>query len=485
MNAKRSPGNTRRSVLLAAPSAALVAASTASFGCGRQVNKTPVELSFYSWGPQLPAQWTVGPGLNPRQPAVAGGGPQSTPVPPEKVLEQQLAPFVAERDDLTVKLVAERPEKYHDRLKALAAAGQLPDVVAYDGALAVPLIRGNLLYQLGRLQGLSSRTYLQSFPTSYLDTSAYRGKLYGVPYQSRQLVLYVNKTAFGGLSLPPQEWGSPNWTWAHFLEKAAALTQRTFGGGYRQFGTLFTGRPLWASLIRQNGALEFNREVTRSFYDTPEVHEALQWATDLMWRYHVAPTEPQNPKGANWNFDFGNVAMWVWYQHALPIVTQRVLNFEWDIFPLPMSRKAATYAEWSYLSISANSVDVDRAWELVRFLGSPEGDAVALREGVAGPIQRGTESRFMTGSGSGKNKAAAIQAAQQPMLSRAQHEAWDQVQALVDFYLRPVWAGTEKAIYAGHVLRPVVDGVLVGLESPKAPAVGSEPPDAASDGGGR
>lgn len=466
---------TRRSLLLGASGAALAALSgAASAGCATRQNKAPIELSWYSWGPQYPPQWTLGPGLNPRGGGGFGGpGPgQPTPVPPEKVLEQQIAPLVADRADLTIKVMTERQDRYNDKLKAFAAAGQMPDVVAYDGNLALPLIRSGVLYNLSRLQGSKIRQFFQNLPTAYLDASAYRGKLYGVPYQSRQLVLYVNKSLFGGLSLPPTEWGNPNWTWGHFLEKAAALTQRSIGGGARQFGTLFTGRPMWAAFIRQNGGQEFNREVSRSFFDAPETVEAIQLAADLVNRYRVAPTERENPRGANWNFDFGTVAMWLWYQHSIPLVTQRVLNFDWDVYPLPMNRKSATYADWGYLSMSANTVDVDRSWELISFLQSPDGDALALRDGVAGPILRGSEPRYLIGSGAAKNKAAAIQAAQQPIAFRPQHEAWDQITSLLDFYLRPVFNGDQKATYACRELRVVVDGVLAGLEAPKGPAVG-------------
>lgn len=470
-------GITRRAVLqagVALPAAAALAASA----CGRQITKTPVELTWLSWGPELPIQWTAGPGLNPRVRffgAPGQSGPQATPVPPERVLEQQIAPFVADREDLTIKILTEQPEKYAAKLQALAAAGALPDIVAYDGVQAVPLIRAGLLYDLSRLQGGTSRSFLGSFPTAYLDASRYRGKLYGVPYQTRQLVLYVNKTAFGGLALPPAEWGNPNWTWVHFLEKATALTQRSVGGGVSQFGTLLTGRPMWAALIRQNGGLEFSRDFSRSYYDTPEVYEALQWAADLIWRYRVAPNEQQNPGGTRWNFDLGNVAMWIWYQHSIPLVSQRVFTiFDWDIYPLPMNRKTGTYAEWGFLSISANTVDLDRAWEFVRFLAGPDGDRQALRDGVAGPALRGTEPFFLTGSGASKNKAAAIQAVQQPTATRPLHDSWDQVQSLLDFYLRPVWSGTQKAVYACRDLRVAIDGVLAGL-STTGPAVGNAP----------
>ena len=487
MNVRVARPKTRRGVLAAAAGsvATLALDALALSACARRQNRAPVTLTWYSWGPTLPLQWTTGPGLNPRFRSFGFFGPQSTPVPPERVLEQQVEPFVADRTDLTLKILTEQPDKYHDKLKALAAAGQLPDVVAFDGAQAVPLIRAGLLYHLGRLQGATSRAFLQSLPTPYLEASAYRGKLYGVPYQARQLVLFVNKTAFGGLTLPPAEWGNPNWTWAHFLERASALTHRAFGGGYRQFGTLLTGRPLWAALIRQNGGLEFNREFSRAYYDTPEVYEAIQWAADLVERYNVAPTEQQNPQGNNWNFDFGNVAMWAWYQHAMPAVAQRVYtNFDWDIYPLPMNRKSATYAEWGYLSISSNTLDVDRAWDLVKFLVSPEGDALALRDGIAGPVVRGSEPGFLTGAAGGKNKAAAIQAVHQPLVSRPQHEAWEQIRSLQDFYLRPVFNGTQKAIYACRDLRLAVDGVLAGLETPKAPAIGNAPVPEGDPGGG-
>ncbi|MGI8424449.1 MAG: extracellular solute-binding protein, partial [Chloroflexota bacterium] len=241
---------TRRRLVSGAASVAGLTTLGAT-GCAQRQTKVPVDLTWYSWGPQYPAQWTLGPGLNQRIfDARLGIGPgQATPVPPEKVLEQQIAPFIADRTDLTVKVMTERADRYHQKLVALAIAGQLPDVVAYDNAQALPLIKGNALYNLSRLQGSKIRQFLQNFPTSYIESSSYRGKLFGVPYQSRQLVLYVNKTLFGGLSLPPLEWGSPNWTWGHYLEKASALTHRTLGGAARQFGALMTGRPFWAALI--------------------------------------------------------------------------------------------------------------------------------------------------------------------------------------------------------------------------------------------
>lgn len=461
--------------------------------CGHPTTKPPTSLTWYSWGPEYPLPFTAGPGLNTRVnwmqvanqfAAVASGASgntiptpgtgSATPVPTDKLLEQQIEGFVAERNGLTVKVSTERFDRYHEKLSTFAAAGMLPDVIAYDGANALPLLKAGALYPLQRLQGSTGLAFLAGYQPGYIESSMYRGRLYGLPYQARNLVLYVNKSMFSGMSLPPSTWGTPDWTWARFLEVAGQLTRRVAGGGYRQMGTLLTGRPFWASLIRQNGAAEFSKDLSRSRYAEPVVHEALQWASDLVWRYGVAPSEQQNPNGQAFTFDGGTVAMWVWYQHAIPLLSTRNLGFEWDVYPLPSSRQAATYADWSFVSMNTNTTEVDAAWDLMRYLAGPDGDQRALRTGIAAPVVRGSEVRFMTGAAATRNRAAAIQASQQPLAVRPLHESWVQLTGLIDYYLRPVWTGQERAAYAARDLSKALDAVLNGVGL-GGPAIGNAP----------
>ncbi len=461
--------------------------------CGHPTTKPPTSLTWYSWGPEYPLPFTAGPGLNTRVnwmqvanqfAAVASGASgntiptpgtgSATPVPTDKLLEQQIEGFVAERNGLTVKVSTERFDRYHEKLSTFAAAGMLPDVIAYDGANALPSLKAGALYPLQRLQGSTGLAFLAGYQPGYIESSMYRGRLYGLPYQARNLVLYVNKSMFSGMSLPPSTWGTPDWTWARFLEVAGQLTRRVAGGGYRQMGTLLTGRPFWASLIRQNGAAEFSKDLSRSRYAEPVVHEALQWASDLVWRYGVAPSEQQNPNGQAFTFDGGTVAMWVWYQHAIPLLSTRNLGFDWDVYPLPSSRQAATYADWSFVSMNTNTTEVDAAWDLMRYLAGPDGDQRALRTGIAAPVVRGSEVRFMTGAAATRNRAAAIQASQQPLAVRPLHESWVQLTGLIDYYLRPVWTGQERAAYAARDLSKALDAVLNGIGL-GGPAVGNAP----------
>jgi multiple sugar transport system substrate-binding protein len=405
------------------------------------------------------------------------GAASATPIPTDKLLEQQIEGFVAERDGLTIKVSTERFDRYHDKLSTFAAAGMLPDVVAYDGANALSLLTAGALFPLQRLLRASGIEFLAGYRSGYIESSMFRGRLYGLPYQARSLVLYANKSMFVGTSLPPSTWGSPDWTWARFLETAGQLTQRGAGGGYRQMGTLLTGRPFWASLIRQNGGAEFSRDLSKSRYSEAAVHEAIQWASDLVWRYRVAPSEQQNPNGQSFTFDGGTVAMWVWYQHAMPLLSTRNLGFDWDVYPLPSSRQSGTYADWSFISMNTNTTDADTAWDFMRYIAGPDGDQRALRTGIAAPVVRGSEARFMTGAAASRNRVAAIQASQQPMAVRPLHESWRQLAGLIDFYLRPVWAGQERASYATRDLSKALDAVINGIGM-GGPAIGN-----AEDGG--
>ncbi|NDE75612.1 MAG: hypothetical protein EB039_06035, partial [Proteobacteria bacterium] len=135
---------TRRSLMrlgAMTSSLALLPAVMGASACGRQVEKVPVTLKWYSWGPELPLPFTAGPGINNRlnwnqvagqfasAAASAGGAVPTpgtgnpTPVPTDKLLEQQISTFTSEREDVNVTIMTERFDRYNDKLMAFAASG--------------------------------------------------------------------------------------------------------------------------------------------------------------------------------------------------------------------------------------------------------------------------------------------------------------------------------------------------------------------------
>ena len=316
-----------------------------------------------------------------------------------------------------------------------------------------------------------------------MEASSYRGKLFGVPYQSRQLVLYVNKSLFQGLSLPLGV-GQPQLDVGALPGEGHGPHPARLRRGYPPVRNPGHRAPLLGVLIRQNGGQEFNREMSRSFYDAPEAHEALQWAADLDLALPGGAeraAEPQRQQLQLRQRQRGDVGL-VPALHP-PRLAAGLHQLRLGHLP-PPQQEAGDLRGLGLPSLSANPVDVDRAWEFLRFLAGPEGDALALREGVAGPLQRGTEPVFPhRRRGDEQGGGDPGHAAGHGHPSPARGLGPDRLSA-VSFYLRGVFAGNEKASTPAGTCVRWWTGSLAGLEAPKAPAVGNAGAEEGAERGG-
>ena len=168
--AGRAPRRGTRRAVLGGAGALAAALGASAAGCGRQISKVPVEISWYSWGPQLPAAWTVGPGLNPR---VRVGGPRAGA---RSAGDAGAAGAGAGAADRRLQRGAGgRHGQDHDRARRpLPRQAEGPGLGRAScrtwwpttGPQALPLIRGNSLYHLGRLQGAEQPRLLAGVPRS-------------------------------------------------------------------------------------------------------------------------------------------------------------------------------------------------------------------------------------------------------------------------------------------------------------------------------
>ena len=111
---------------------------------------------------------------------------------------------------------------------------------------------------------------------------------WGVPFQRSTIVLYWNKEAFKEAGLDPNK---PPQTWAEQIEMAKKLTKRDASGNVTQWGMQVpsSGFPYWLfqAFTTQNGVELMNEAGDRTFYDKPEVIEALQYWVDLSTKHKV------------------------------------------------------------------------------------------------------------------------------------------------------------------------------------------------------
>ena len=111
---------------------------------------------------------------------------------------------------------------------------------------------------------------------------------WGIPFQRSTIVLYWNKEMFKEAGLDPNK---PPATWNDMLEYAQKLTKRDASGTVTQWGVQIpsSGTPHWLfqGLTTENGVQLMNAEGTVTYFDKPEVIEALQYWVELSMKYKV------------------------------------------------------------------------------------------------------------------------------------------------------------------------------------------------------
>jgi sn-glycerol 3-phosphate transport system substrate-binding protein len=132
--------------------------------------------------------------------------------------------------------------------------------------------------------------WLKSFYPGFMENSQTGGKTWGIPFQRSTIVLYYNKEMFKEAGLDPNR---PPQNWKEQVEYAQKLTKRDASGKVTQWGIQIpsTGFPYWLfqALAIENGVNLMNAAGNETYYDRPEVIEALQYWVDLVNKYKVHP----------------------------------------------------------------------------------------------------------------------------------------------------------------------------------------------------
>lgn len=242
-----------------------LAASTIAAALPAHAQK-PVELTFYY--------------------PVAVGGPVT------KTIDQMAADFEKENPGIKVKPVYSGT--YQESIvKALTAfkSGQPPHIAVLLSTDMFTLIDEDAIVPIdGLASSADDRKWLGGFYDSFMMNSRTGGKTWGVPFQRSTIVLYWNKELFKEAGLDPDK-GPANWD--QMVEYAKKLTKTDASGNVTQWGVKIpsSGFPYWLfqGLTTPNGALLMNEAGTETYFDKPEVIEALQYWVDLSAKHKVMP----------------------------------------------------------------------------------------------------------------------------------------------------------------------------------------------------
>ncbi|HEY9898884.1 MAG TPA: sugar ABC transporter substrate-binding protein [Pantanalinema sp.] len=295
-----------------------------------------------------------------------------------ETLKPLLADFERENPDVKVKLI-HIPDEYPHKIRLLAASGTLPDVLFMESQTLSGFANRGVLRDMDAFLRKDEQLKRSEFYRPVLDAMSWKGKLYGIPRDLSNLVIFYNKRLFDAARVP---YPNAGWTYEEMVEKAQRLTK-----GDQQFGIGFAPFPLyWLPYLWSDGADVMDADMRRSTLLEPKSLAALHRYLDLRTKYHVAPTEAQvgNARMSQL-FAQGKLAMMVGGRWVVPGFRKK-LDFGWDVAPFPRGKTGSVVdADASGWSIAKSSKQPEKAWRLVRYLASKKSIAAFTESGLIVP----------------------------------------------------------------------------------------------------
>ena len=366
--------------------------------------------------------------------------------------------FCRHHPDIKVRAVLSGPGVMQ-QLSTFCAGGKCPDVLmAWELTYSELAARGVLLdlnTMLARDQSFAAQLKADGIGALY-DTFEFKGGQYALPEQWSGNYLFYNRRLFAeaGAPAPPTTWEQP-WSFTEFLDTAAGLTKRGGSGRATQWGFV----NMWfsyysAGLFAMNNGVPWCtplKNPTHFNFDDDAFIEAVQFYADLANKHMVAPdaSEVQSMSTPDL-FAAGKAAMAMgghWrYQTFI-----RADGLDFDVTPLPVGPRrqgqpACSNIGSTGLAISSSSQRKEQAWEFVKFVAGPAGQALIGESSLFVPVLRSAlnSTGFAKSHQNVGNKAVLIQG---PAHSEGLPvtPAWEKIVALMDRNFGPVLRGSRPA----------------------------------------
>ncbi|MCC7354802.1 MAG: sugar ABC transporter substrate-binding protein [Anaerolineae bacterium] len=286
--------------------------------------------------------------------------------------------FEAENPNITME-ASHIPDKYAEKLTAMLAANELPDI-----GYMVEDWTGEWGNE-GRLLDLEPLIVMEGAAAERVSSAVFYGggKIVGAGPELECSIMLYNKDIFDKAGMPyPPATADKSWTWSEFVEVARKLTldangKRPGESGFdstkiEQFG--FGPLPAIEVMLLSNDTGWFSPDGKECWLDKPATLEVYQSLADAINVHHVAPSPDQTsqlPVGT-WQtlLSTGKVAMSPTGQWLLLDVAKA--NVNWGLMAYPKFKKPALTVFGMPVTIFASSKHPKEAWRFLSFLSNPE-----------------------------------------------------------------------------------------------------------------
>jgi len=263
-------------------------------------------------------------------------------------------------DNLCVTTTVYNWDVFFDKWLSGVAAGNPPDAVVLH-INEVPQYAS--LGAMAAMDDLAKtvKLDLSGFPQTQQTYSKYNGVLYGAPLDVHPIGMYINadlaKAANLDITKPPTDRTT-------FLDWAQKMTKADGS----QYGVCFASVNVqsfrvWYGWLWQNDAQFISADNKKITINSPAAVETLQFATDLVNKYKVAPQGEQDPDTDFINGKCGITFQGPWYIHGF---IDAKLNYITAPQPV-MFKHPGVWASDHFLAVSKQS-DATRELAAAKFI---------------------------------------------------------------------------------------------------------------------
>ena len=301
------------------------------------------------------------------------------------------------------------PQNYYQKIHLMFASNTPPDVLFINN-LYLPIYANFLEDLTGQVD--DSEFYHQT-----LDGMSSGGKLFGLPRDVSDLVLYVN-TDIG--SLP-----NKNWTLEDLLEQCKQITDK------KTFCISYEDNLYWASpYLAYFGGGVLDKDLT-PIIDSDKSKTAIEFYKDLKNKYHYAPQKSQvGSSTLAQMFLDGKIVFYLSGHWMYPKISETA-KFNWAVinFPYGNSPQLVDTSGWA---ISKASKHKDSAIKFIKFMSSKETSKFFTETGLIVPARKDTAQLLNNNSHNEKVFLEVIEKSQKTPVSKDYNKLTDKLNKELD-----------------------------------------------------
>lgn len=284
--------------------------------------------------------------------------------------------FEQKNPDIKVEFI-HIPQNYFQKLHLLFASNLAPDVVFINNYYAVKYINSNLLEDLTPY--INKQEYFQKS----LDGFTSKGRIYAVPRDVSNLVIYYNKDIFKryGIACPDK-----NWTIDDYIKTGQKIVEQSNG---KVWGTSFeTDTIFWLPYLFSSGASILDEKGKIKISEN-NAFAAIDLYSSLANEYKIAPKKSDSASLTMAQlFLQQKIAMHLSGRWLVPKYRNEA-DFDWDIAPFPKgSTGSVVNIDSSGYAVSRSSKHKKEALKFIEYISSKESLNKLSQSGLIVPARK-------------------------------------------------------------------------------------------------